>query len=362
MCDIPEPGGTALSRESGLLVTVGDDGMVKIWATATGSPLGEPLGGQVASVASINDLGTPTDPAYCIIRSNGHADLWEPDRGGSVPLPWLSRVSALARITEETGAATVLAVADTAGTATVMARDGTALTEPTRIGDGAVVAIQALPVQPLQVASADRTGNVTLWLPHGPNARLSPLAGHAGTVRSLCLLPREGQDPLLASAGDDGSIRLWSPGTWQPHIGPLTGHDGCVWSLALIPAADPRPVLLASAGADATVRVWNPTIGVAVGDPLVGHTDQVRAVISAVTRDGRTILVSGSHDGTIRLWHPTTGEPIHAIPLGVPVHALLQQQPEERSRERTDDGASIIVGLRTGVLTLDLNRSVFPAS
>jgi WD40 repeat protein len=120
--------------------------------------------------------------------------------------------------------------------------------------------------------------------------------------------------------------------------------------------------LLASAGADATVRVWNPTIGVAVGDPLVGHTDQVRAVISAVTRDGRTILVSGSHDGTIRLWHPTTGEPIHAIPLGVPVHALLQQQPEERSRERTDDGASIIVGLRTGVLTLDLNRSVFPAS
>jgi len=99
--------------------------------------------------------------------------------------------------------------------------------------------------------------------------------------------------------------------------------------------------------------------GGAVGRPLTGHTDQVRAVTAATSNDGCVILVSGGQDGTIRLWDPATGVPHAVIPLGIAVHALLQQRPDAASLERTGGGATITVGLRTGVLALDLHRDLF---
>jgi hypothetical protein len=94
---------------------------------------------------------------------------------------------------------------------------------------------------------------------------------------------------------------------------------------------------------------------------LTVHTDQARAVTLATRGDGRGLLVSGGLDGAIRLWHPVTGRPVPTIPLGIPIHALLQQVPDDRACERTDDGATITVGPRTGVLALDLDQSLFAA-
>ena len=116
---------------------------------------------------------------------------------------------------------------------------------------------------------------------------------------------------------------------------------------------------LASAGADDTVRLWDPVAGRALGQPLTGHTDQVRAVTAAISNDGRVLLVSGGHDGTVRLWDPATGGPCAVIPLGIAVHALRPQRPDAASLERTGGGATLTVGLRTGILALDLHRDLF---
>jgi WD40 repeat protein len=140
----------------------------------------------------------------------------------------------------------------------------------------------------------------------------------------------------------------------------LTGHDGAVWSLAVLPGGTPAGARLASASADGTIRCWNPLSGRQVTGPLSGHTDQVRALTCVTTADGRVLLVSGSFDGSIRLWDCATGTPVHTIPVRVPVHALRQQPPDRRSAERTANGATLIVGLRSGVLVLDLNSSFFP--
>jgi hypothetical protein len=80
------------------------------------------------------------------------------------------------------------------------------------------------------------------------------------------------------------------------------------------------------------------------------------------TRGRRVGPARWAHLGTVRLWHPTTGQPIHTIPLGIPIHALLPQPPDQHSRQRTHGGATITVGLRTGILSLDLSQTMFPAS
>lgn len=134
-----------------------------------------------------------------------------------------------------------------------------------------------------------------------------------------------------------------------------------IWSLTAIPARPGTPPRLASAGADRTIRLWDPVSAQAISDPLTGHADQVRAITTATSDDGRLILISGSHDGTIRLWDPATGAPGAVIPLGIPVQALLPRPPDPASRERTSGGATITVGLRTGILALDLHHDLFPA-
>jgi WD40 repeat protein len=178
--------------------------------------------------------------------------------------------------------------------------------------------------------------------------------------------------PHLAAAGDDGAIWIWDLAAIHPHASDpnpnppaspakarLTGHSDRIWSLAAVPARRDRPALLASAGADNTVRLWDPASGRAVGPPLTGHTDQVRAVIVAESDDGSTVLVSGGQDGTVRLWDLARRSQNAVVPLGIAVHALLQQGPDPASTERTGGGATITVGLRTGVLSLDLHRDLF---
>ncbi len=236
---------------------------------------------------------------------------------------------------------------------------GVALRAPARIGSGAVLALCPLPGEPARIATAAGDGTITI-VTIDPALDTGPvIQAHDGPVRALCLIGRPGGESLLASAGNDGMIRVWDLSTGEPCGGPLTGHDGWIWSLTTVPGqATPTP-RLASAGADGNIRLWHPVTGQDAGTRLEGHTDQVRTVTRTASADDRALLVSGSHDGTVRLWHPGAGAPVHTIPLGIPVHALLPQPPSPRSLERTGGGATITVGLRTGILALDIHSSLF---
>jgi WD40 repeat protein len=216
-----------------------------------------------------------------------------------------------------------------------------------------------LPGEPARIATAGGDGTIGI-VTIGPGQDTGPvIQAHDGPVRALCLIGRPDGPPLLASAGNDSTIRVWDLNTGEPCGNPLTGHHGWVWSITAIPEqAAPAPTL-ASVGADGTIRLWHPAISQPAGTPLEGHTDQVRAVICAASADGRVLLISGSHDGTVRLWHPGTGALVYTIPLGIPVHALLPQPPSPRSIERTGGGTTITVGLRTGILALDIHGSLF---
>uniref|UniRef100_UPI003F4953D4 hypothetical protein n=1 Tax=Nonomuraea bangladeshensis TaxID=404385 RepID=UPI003F4953D4 len=353
VCALPVPDGTGRA----LLASAGDDGTVRVWDPATSRLVGAPLGGAPDAAEALTQSPTHVTDQV-VLRGDSLLSTWTPSTSRLATTPGTQRASAVASLTGTDHP--VLLIGDTSGQVHITDPATAAhLAPPIRIDTGAVLALQPLPGTPARVATGGRDGVITTWTistaePAGP-----PLHGHEGPVRALCLVHRDGSSPLLASAGNDGTIRLWDVATWTQHGEPLIGHRGWVWALAPVPGGSGQTPKLASAGADGTVRLWDPLGHRHTGERLTGHTDQVRAVAVATCGDGSSLLVSGSQDGTVRLWRPMTGEPVHTIPLGIPVHALLQQAPDDRARERTGDGATITVGLRTGVLALDLHRTLF---
>jgi WD40 repeat protein len=256
----------------------------------------------------------------------------------------------------------VLAVGDVQGEiGTIDPISEQTLNAPEAAGVGAVLALLPLPGRRALLVAGGGNGSLARWDIAAGRLVGEPWVAHAGPVRDLCLLHTPGGF-VLASAGQDGTIRLWELDREAAvSVGSLTGHGGWVWSLCPIEVTDDPAPLLASGGADATVRIWDPIKEIQVGTPLIGHTDQVRVVRLTTSADGRTLLVSGSHDGTVRLWHPATREPVRTIPLGIPVHSLAPQPHDKAARDRTDGGATLLVGTRHGALALDLNHSLFPS-
>jgi WD40 repeat protein len=355
VCALPgrDPGGPTV------LATTGGDGTVRIWNAASGLPVGEPL---VAVADSLRNL-TPCAASLgdCIgVTGDGGLRTWTAATASLAVLPTsehATAVAVLANVDHD-----VLITADAAGLVHVAdLATRRILRPPVRTGTGAVLALCPLPDRPARVSAAGRDGTITIFTPAAGRAPERVLHAHRGPVRALCLVDRPGDSPLLASAGNDATIRFWDCATWMPHGNPAKGHDGWIWSITSIPAqagqAAPR---LASAGADSIIRMWDPLSGEQIGQPLIGHADQVRAVICAIAVDGRSLLISGGHDGTVRLWNPRDGALLHTIPLRIPVHSLLQRGPDDNSLKRTDGGATITVGLRAGILALDLHSSLFP--
>jgi tetratricopeptide (TPR) repeat protein len=143
------------------------------------------------------------------------------------------------------------------------------------------------------LATSTYNGKIVIWKVN-TNGKFLLMQAHMSTnseqVRDLAFSPN---GKLLASASDDDTIKLWNPQTGDL-IRTLKGHSDNVTSVAISPDGK----LLASGSDDYTVKLWN----LETGDELVtltGHTIYVQDV--AFSPDGH-FLASGSSDNTIRVW------------------------------------------------------------
>ncbi|MEV6975591.1 TIR domain-containing protein [Kitasatospora sp. NPDC093806] len=340
-CRFRPGAGRGGSEADPLLVTGGNDGLVRLWDPSSGRSR-QLLRGHGRRIGSLTFSGDGT--LLAAGGNDGVVRLWEPATGRRVRelSGRSSRLVSAVFSPEET----VLATATNDGDLCLWnARTGEYLREMDVETEH--VWAEAFSADGVLVATANDDDTVRIWY-RRTGAHLTTLREHRGRVRSIAFSPDGRQlltgcdDSLvrisdvesgrvvaeldghtdrvygvapaadsswLASASWDGTALIWVDRTVRHR---LTGHVGRLWTAA----AHPYRPLLATAGDDRVVRLWNPLTGTELAG-LRGHTGRILAV--TFSPDG-SLLASGGEDGTVRLWriHPDGDPTALATLLGAP--------------------------------------------
>jgi WD40 repeat protein/tetratricopeptide (TPR) repeat protein len=373
-----------------VIVTGGEDGIIRWWDVATGYQL---IGTLPLHRGTIQDLGLSADGKFLAAGSrmddrSGVLHLWELARPLSRPAgkgkeadlkaPWAVRTQT-----------------------SWMSRQGVAYSPDTRcVATGGAVGyarlwhsvgsesssiplrhcwrlIPMLTFSPdgrlLATASQDTRalGDACLW-DVSTGRSVGPPLPHLNWVSALAFSP---DGKVLATGSYDWALRFWDTASGR-QLGPSLSQGGIVLNLAFSPDGSrlavgrarsaegqagvllwevsptapgdrpairllrpllPGPELIARFSPDGkrllssaweTFRLLDPVTGEAAG-PLLSETSEVNTV--AFSTDGRTVL-TGSTDGTARLWDVTTGAPVGAPMLhGLRINvAAFSPDPESR--------------------------------
>ncbi|WP_043911060.1 TIR domain-containing protein [Kitasatospora griseola] len=322
-CRFRPGAGRGSAETDALLVTGGNDGLVRLWDPASGRSR-QLLRGHGRRIGSLSFSG---DGALLAAGGNdGVVRLWEPATGRR--LRELSGRSSRLVSAEFSPEEAVLATATNDGDLCLWnARSGEYLREMDMETEH--VWAEAFSPDGVLVATANDDDTVRVWY-RRTGAHLTTLREHRGRVRSIAFSPDgrrlftgcddhrvriadlgtgrveaeldghtdrvyavslASDGSWLASASWDGTALIWGDGVVRHR---LTGHIGRLWTAAAHPS---RP-LLATAGDDRVVRLWDPRTGEQLAG-LRGHTGRILAV--TFSPDG-SLLASGGEDGTVRLW------------------------------------------------------------
>ncbi|MFF7753479.1 TIR domain-containing protein [Streptomyces sp. NPDC007971] len=292
-------GTLSFSADGSMLAAGGNDGVVRVWHSASGRRLRE-LTGQ--SDRLVSAVFGPAGPLLATASSDGDIYLWNAATGEyqreldvETDHVWAEAFSAdgeLLATANDDDTVRLWYRATGAHVATLTEHFGRVRAIAFR-RDGAVLA----------TGCDDR--KVRIW-DMAEHRITGALDGHQDRVYAVAFAP---DGSWLASASWDGTAAIWKDGEIAHR---LTGHTGKLWTAA----AHPLRHLLATAGDDRTVRLWDPHTGAATA-VLTGHTGRVLAV--AFSPDGSR-LASAGEDGTVRLWNvPADGPPaLRATLVGMP--------------------------------------------
>ena len=259
----------ALPDGTPVIISGGGDGTVRVWRTADGTPVGEPLTGHDGAVRAVA-AGALPDGTPVIISGGGDGTVrvWRTGRR----------------------------------------HPGRRAADRPRRRGGAVAA-GALPDGTPVIISGGCDGTVRVWRTRRrhPGRRAADRPRRRGGAVAAGALP-DGT-PVIISGGGDGTVRVWRTADGTPVGEPLTGHDGAVtrWRPGRCRTA-PR----SSSAAAATARCGCGGLadGTPVGEPLTGHDGRVNAVAAGALPDGTPVIISGGGDGTVRVWRTADGTPV----------------------------------------------------
>ncbi|OPG09858.1 WD40 repeat domain-containing protein [Microbispora sp. GKU 823] len=295
-------------RFRGQLVTCGWD-EVRRWRW-DGYQRGRVLIRQASAVLSV--AVSPDGTMVATGAADGAARLWRTADGHRMGEPMIPRNG----IGEKIGAAGVAFV----GTGSTLAVTGREL--GSQLWDVATGGFLISTYDYGTVLAGSRDGRVFATAGSGPNLysahslrQIGYTSGGGPThYRSLAFSP-DGR--TLAGGSDLGEVRFWDVRGWTPVKGASLTHDSRVTSLAYSPDGS----LLAVAGESGRIRLWSAAARRPTGPFIDAHTAAVRSI--AFTPDGRALATAGQ-DGAVRLWDVPSGRPLGTPMLAGagPVNAL----------------------------------------
>jgi WD40 repeat protein/serine/threonine protein kinase/tetratricopeptide (TPR) repeat protein len=304
---------------------------LRIWDTATGKPLGKPLGPFYALSAVAFSSGGKMLLATQWNRNLDHFEIqrWDVETGKPVGAIPLGQAPAL-----------VLAVGPDGKTVAVMnpqeirlfdALTGRRLGQALRLPAMFTAVAFSPDGKLLLTGSNDQTAR--LWNA-ATGARLGEPLRHGSPVRAVAFSP-DGRTAL--TQGMDNTVSLWD---LTVRLGTPLRHSGKVNAVAFSPKGD----LCVLGGADGTVRLWDPAKHRPVGKPL-HHPGPVHAAV--FSPDGKLLLTGCAPnptgalpgEGEARLWEVATGK----------LHRVFPQRGSVLAVALSPDGKWIVTGGKSSI-------------
>jgi WD40 repeat protein len=300
-------GAAAFSPDGKILATGDKDGNVRLWDTASGHKIGEPMSSDLKPVDAV--AFSPDGTAVAAASSDGTVQLWD--------------------VATQREAGPAVAASSAAVKTLVFSPSGKLL------------------------ATGDEDGNVRLWdVATQSHAGASMVTGDPVTALTF-----SATGSTLASAEGDGSTQLWNVATQHQTGTPLTVQSsGGVSAVAFSPdGGSPAGGGLATGNGDGTVRLWNPdgfhqaSAPLAIGalEPPASAGEHAPAVLAA---NGGILAASGPQ-GTVRLWDPITRRPVGAPIAGDRTVKGLAVSPDGKTLAVVAGGLQLwatATGRRTG--------------
>jgi WD40 repeat protein len=352
----------AASRQPGggtLLVTAGNDGVVRVWDPMTGRPASAPLADGGPSLLSLVAM---TVNGRSLLGAGGPRGirLWNLENGARID-PEAVRsdrpVQMLAALPQP-GGAVVLAGADPGGALRLWR------VHPDRLTAEAWTELQhrtqALTAFPradgrTQLVTAGYDGYLRFWDPV-TGLETASYAKERGAGHLTNAVTVDDSATLLAVSEDDGSIELLE----FDADGRLDSTDvlhvpgGETILTTALTRRSPDSVLVAAACGNGTVHLFGRTSGQPfVSSVLAGHRGRVLAAVFVGLGDGRTLLATGGQDGTIRLWHVDP-------PGSLPGRADKPTRVQAIATVPTERGDLLVVGGDNGLVQLHEAASGVP--
>lgn len=280
--------GIAISGDGRLIVTTGNDRLLKIWNAETRQLNGAiPLNAGIATALSVRNNRAVT----------AHAD-------GTIAVHDLDKRTQLYTFKRTDSGIWAAAFAGSEDLIAAAGQDATiALWQtglpsmPDALLQSHNSAVQALAADTAGrwLASSSEDSAVKLWNVERRTVRRS-LRGSSDGITTLAF---SNDGATIAGGRRDGTIKLWSASTGRT-LRTITAHGVRITSIAFAPGGD----VMASAAEDGSVRVRGLKRSRIYG-PLKDVGSGAKSV--AFSSDGRTLLTGGI-DGIVRLWPMPEGQ------------------------------------------------------
>ena len=310
---------TAWSQPGGgtLLVTSGDDGVVRIWDPMTGRPASAPLADEGPSLLSLVAM---TVNGRSLLGAGGPRGirLWNLESSARIDLEAVDseRPVRVLAVLPQPGGAVVLAGADPGGAVQLWRVHPDQLTAQARTGpQHRTQTLAAFPRADgrTQLVTVGYDGYLRFWDPVTGRETASYAKLHgAGHLTNAVTVDESAT--LLAVSEDDGSIELleFDADARLGSTDVLQIPGGETVLTTALARRSPDSVLVAAACGNGTVHLFGKTSGQPfVSSVLAGHRGRVLAAVFVGLGDGRTLLATGGEDGTVRLWHV---DPLGSLP------------------------------------------------